>query len=70
MTGVEFSSIDLCEGDTVLLASDGVARYLQYEKNATLIAQTAQEMLEASVKYDVPPYAAYSDDKALIKISL
>ncbi len=70
MDGVEYSSITLCKGDTVLLASDGVARYLQYEKNATLLAQTAQEIIEASVKYDLPPFATYSDDKALIKLSL
>ena len=67
---VEYSFIDLHEGDTVILASDGIGRYVKYEKTRILRAQTPCEMVEGSHKYDLLPYAEYADDKSVIKIVL
>jgi serine/threonine protein phosphatase PrpC len=67
--GIEYSFIDLHEGDTLLLASDGIGNYIKYEKNADLVAKTADEMISLSKKYDLQPYADYADDKSIIKLS-
>ena len=66
--GLQYSFIDLHEGDTLLIASDGIGDYIKYEKNADLIKQSPVEMIAGSGKYDLPPYAEYADDKTLIKI--
>lgn len=68
MDGLECSFIDLHEGDTLLLASDGIGDYIKYEKSADLIRQTPEEMISGSEKYDQPPYAEYADDKTVIKL--
>ena len=68
MNGLDYSFIDLHEGDVVFLASDGIGNYLRYEKNADLIKQSADEIIALSGKYDIPPYAEYEDDKTLIKL--
>lgn len=67
--GTEYSFIDICEGDILFLATDGIASYLKYEKLADLKARSAEEIIIASEKYDHPPFAEYGDDKTLIKIS-
>ena len=65
-----YSYLDLHPGDTLLLASDGLANYLKFEPSAALRSQTPQEMLTLSEKFDQPPYANYADDKTVIKIEL
>lgn len=69
MDGLEYSFIDLHDGDTLLLATDGLGDYVKYEKSADLVAQSPEEMISRSTGYDVPPYASYADDKTIIKIS-
>ena len=69
MDGVEYSFIDIHEGDTVVLASDGIGNYLKFEKARQLVHQSADEMISLSGRYDAPPYAEYADDKTLIKLS-
>ena len=69
MDGLEYSFIDIHEGDVVFLASDGIGAYLKYEKLSMLKNQTPSEIIEASGKYDALPYAEYADDKTLIKLT-
>ena len=69
MDNLDYSFINLSEGDVLLLASDGIGDYIKYEKIADLKALTAEEMISMSGKYDAPPYAEYADDKTLIKLS-
>lgn len=65
-----YSFLDLHKGDTLLLASDGLANYLKYEPIAKLRKQTPEEMITASAVYDQPPFGSYADDKTVIKIEL
>lgn len=65
---MEQSFIDIHPGDIIIFASDGVGNYIKYEKADKLKSVTPDEMTELSVVYDKPPYATYSDDKAVIKI--
>ena len=65
-----YSFLDLHKGDTLLIASDGLANYLKYEPLATLLSQTPEEMIAASGRYDQPPFATYADDKTVIKLQL
>ena len=65
---MEQSFLDIHPGDVIIFASDGVGNYIKYEKTDKLKAVTPSEMTELSVVYDQPPYAKYSDDKAIIKI--
>lgn len=67
--GLQYSFIDLHEGDTLLVASDGIGDYIKYEKSDDLISQSPAEMIARSGEYDLPPYAEYADDKTLIKLS-
>ena len=69
MDALDYSFIDIHEGDVLFLASDGLASYLKFEKAKDLIAQGANEIRSLSGKYDLPPYAEYADDKTLIKLS-
>ena len=69
MDALDYSFIDIHEGDTIFLASDGLASYLKYEKAKDLLSQGAKEIISLSGKYDLPPYAEYADDKTLIKLS-
>ena len=69
MEGLEYSFIDLHSGDVLLLASDGIASYIKYEKTSDIIKQSADEIISLSARYDQPPYAEYADDKSLIKLS-
>ncbi len=66
---LEFSYIDLHEGDTVILCSDGICDYVKYEKSEKILKETPEEMIARSAIYDEAPYATYIDDKAMIKIS-
>lgn len=67
---MELCSLDLKQNDIVLLASDGIGTYVECEKNATLAKQSPAEMISASAPYDLPPYASYADDKAIVKIHI
>ena len=69
MEGLEYSFIDIHEGDTLFLATDGIADYLKFEKASKLKNQTPAEIILASGEYDATPYAEYADDKSLIKLS-
>lgn len=69
MDGVEYSFIDLHEGDVLFLGSDGIGCCLKYEKIHDLKTMTVDEIFEVSKKYDIPPYAEYADDKTLIKLT-
>ena len=68
MDGVQYSLIDLHEGDILFLASDGIADYLKYEKAIDLITKSPESIIEGSGRYDAPPFANYADDKTLIKL--
>lgn len=68
MDGLEYSFIDIHEGDVLFLASDGIGDYIKYEKVDDLKALTPQQMISLSGKYDAPPYAEYADDKTIIKL--
>ena len=61
--------LQIAPGDTVILCTDGLAPYLCNTDVGTLQTLTTEEMLDASVAYDVPPYASYADDKTVIKLS-
>ena len=65
---MEQSSLELHPGDTLLLLSDGLADYVRYTRTETLRRQSPEEMLDASARYDAPPYARYADDKSIIRI--
>lgn len=69
MAGVEYSYVDIHEGDILFLATDGIGNYLKYEKVCDLKEQSAEEIISLSGKYDTLPYSNYGDDKTLIKIS-
>lgn len=69
MSGVECSFIDLHEGDTLIIVSDGIGDYVKYEKCEELIRQSPEQMIALSSKYDAPPYAEYADDKTVMKIT-
>lgn len=66
----EYSFIDLCGGDTVILSSDGSARALLFEKCRALKGKSASEIADLSDKFDIPPFGEYGDDKAVIKIEV
>ena len=68
MDGVQYSLIDLHEGDILFLASDGIADYLKYEKVIDLVTKSPESIIEDSGRYDAPPFASYADDKTLIKL--
>ncbi len=69
MRGVEYSFLDIHEGDVLFLATDGIGDYLKYEKIGELKKRSADEIISHSGEYDAPPYAEYADDKTLIKLS-
>lgn len=69
MEGLQYSFIDLHEGDTLFIASDGIGDYLKYEKCTDLIRQSPEEIIGLSGRYDATPFAEYADDKTLIKLS-
>lgn len=63
----EYAWIDLYPGDSVVLASDGIKNYMKYESVEVILNSSAEELIARSVKYDVPPFATYSDDKSVMK---
>lgn len=69
MAGLNCSFIDLYEGDTLFIVSDGIGDYIKYEKSKNLVIQSPEQIIARSSKYDAPPYAEYADDKTIIKIS-
>ncbi len=69
MEALDYCFLDLHEGDTLLIASDGIGEYIKFEKSRDLLEQTPEEMIERSGIYDVPPFGEYIDDKTLIKLS-
>ena len=62
--------ICLQHGDRVILSSDGLDKYLSYEREAPLAALTPEEMIAASLPYDKPPYAERTDDKAVVILDI
>lgn len=62
--------LTLRSGDTVLLCSDGLSDYVTHTDAAILQEQTPLQMLDDSGIYDFPPYAAYADDKSIIKLQI
>lgn len=67
---LQYDTVALAPGDSILLCSDGVDKYIRNTAAATLLQQSPQEMINASAMYDMPPYAAYADDKAILKICM
>lgn len=65
-----YSYLELHRGDTLLLASDGLANYLKYEPLTKLRSQTPTEMIADSAAYDQTPFESYADDKTIIKLTL
>jgi len=65
-----YSYIDLSCGDRVLMASDGISSLVKYERISALKALSAEEMIAASARFDVPPFAEYADDKSIIVIDI
>ncbi len=66
----EYAYIDLQKDDIILMASDGIRNYVKFEKPSVLRELSVETMLDASEIYDIPPFASYADDKAIIKIQL
>ena len=64
------ASVALQPGDRVILSSDGLDKFLCYEREDRLSALSAQEMIALSEPYDKPPYADRVDDKALVIIDI
>lgn len=63
-------SFALIQGDRILLSSDGLDTFLENVAYADLTSFSAEELLEASVPYDSPPYGSYAHDKTLIVIDI
>lgn len=63
----EYACIDLCAGDVVVLASDGIKNYLKYEFAAVIKNTSAGRLIDLSTRYDEPPFGTYGDDKSLLK---
>lgn len=70
LDGYEQSYLDLHPGDRIYLVSDGAAPFIKYAKTAQLASMDATQILDASQIYDVPPFAKYADDKAVITIEI
>lgn len=64
----EQASMEIRPGDTLILCTDGISRYMRYIRTETLISLSPEEMMDASCQLDAPPFAAYADDKAIIKL--
>ena len=65
---LEQGSLELQRGDVLFLSTDGLSSYMRFTKADTLRNQTPEEILDASGIYDKPPFAAYADDKTLLKL--
>ena len=67
---LDHGKLPLQPGDVILLCTDGIGEFIQHADSRALVEQTPQQMLEDSVVYDVPPYAAYADDKTILRIDV
>ena len=65
----EYAFLDLYEGDTVFLVSDGLRDCIKYEKSELLKQLSAEDLLAVSERYDREPFASYGDDKTVVKLS-
>ncbi|MBQ4227615.1 MAG: hypothetical protein II697_05370, partial [Clostridia bacterium] len=65
------SHFALEDGDKVILSTDGLADMLLSESTQILASQSLTSILPSlAAEYDVPPFAQYGDDKALIDITV
>ena len=67
---LQHTHIELLSGDRIVLASDGLDKYLRFTPPKDIIAQSPSNILEVSRVYDNPPYAAYADDKSIVIIDV
>jgi serine/threonine protein phosphatase PrpC len=67
---IKVSHLALEKDDIIFLASDGLSKYLLFEKADNILSSSMENILNSSEVYDIPPYAKYSDDKTFIKISV
>lgn len=61
------SHLTLEKGDTVYLCSDGLYAFMKYGDSGGMT--DAGEVIRASAPFDMPPFASYADDKAIIVLS-
>ncbi len=65
------SHFALENGDHIILSTDGLANMLLYERTEILTSGNFTSLIRPlSVEYDLPPFAEYSDDKALISVTV
>ena len=64
------SSLKLQAGDRLILASDGIDKYLAFAPIDELSTLPPEALLDRSEAYDKPPYNNYADDKAVIIVDV
>lgn len=67
---LQYTSLKLMPGDRIFLYSDGLSGFVQNTPSQELTEAHAEQLLDASVAYDVPPYATYADDKSLVIVTV
>ena len=67
---IHVSWLELEKNDRLILASDGLAQYLQVTSAKRLLSGRAEEHIRNSVVYDTLPYQKYADDKSCIIIDI
>lgn len=67
---LDYGSFPLETGDVVLLCTDGLGDYITHTPAAVLKSLSPEQIVAASAPYDVPPYAAYADDKSILRIAV
>ena len=66
-----YSHFGLESGDRIILSTDGLANMLLYERTEILTGGNLISLIgPLSAEYDLPPFAEYPDDKALISITV
>lgn len=68
MDFVHAASIRLEPGDRVIVSSDGIDNYLMFTPFDQIKPLSPEEIMDASVPYDNPPFADFADDKSIIII--
>lgn len=62
------ASVRLEPGDRLIISSDGIDSYLLFTPFDQIKSASLEEMLNASIPFDNPPYATFADDKSVIII--
>lgn len=62
--------IQVKAGDRIVLATDGMSRYLCVTRASHLCSISLKQMLRESEKYDCLPFQKYADDKTCIVIDI